>query len=98
MLVHFGFLESHVLSRFGDVYGPVVNIASRLTSAAKPGVVLVDRELAAALEDVPGVRLRRRRPKSVRGYSHLTSWRLTRAPVAPETASCPADVAGSGDI
>ena len=31
-----------VLRRFGDVYGPVVNIASRLTAAAKPGTVLVD--------------------------------------------------------
>ena len=93
-----GMALGHVLSRFGDVYGPVVNIASRLTSAAKPGVVLVDRELAAALEDEPGVRLRKRRPKSVRGYSHLSSWRLTRAPVAPETVSCPSDVAPSVDI
>ena len=43
--------RGNVLSRFGDVYGPVVNIASRLTSAAKPGTVLVDRELATALAE-----------------------------------------------
>jgi adenylate cyclase len=74
-----GMAMGNVLSRFGDVYGPVVNIASRLTSAAKPGSILVDRELATALAGEPGVRLRRRRPMSVRGYTHLSSWRLTPA-------------------
>ena len=56
-----------VLRRFGDVYGPVVNIASRLTAAAKPGTVLVDRELATTLEQEPALQLRRRRPIS--GYA-----------------------------
>ena len=79
-----GMARGNVLSRFGDVYGPVVNIASRLTSAAKPGTVLVDRELATALASEPGLRLRRRRPMSVRGYSNLSSWRLSRtAPPRP---------------
>ncbi len=73
-----GLAWGRVLSRFGDVYGPVVNIASRLTSAAKPGTALVDRELAAVLEDNDGFRLRRRRPIAVRGYHSLASWRLTR--------------------
>lgn len=77
-----GVAWGHVLSRFGDVYGPVVNIASRLTSAAKRGTILVDRELTAVLEGRPGIRLRRRRPVAVRGYSNLSSWRLTREPVA----------------
>jgi adenylate cyclase len=31
------------VSRLGDVYGPTVNIAARLTSVARPGKVLVDR-------------------------------------------------------
>jgi adenylate cyclase len=75
-----GMARGHVLSRFGDVYGPVVNIASRLTSAAKPETVLVDRELAAALEGDSRFRLRKRRPMAVRGYSNLSSWRLGRAP------------------
>ena len=74
-----GMAMGDVRSRFGDVYGPVVNIASRLTSAAKPGTIRVDRDLAAALANTPGLHLRRRRPLSVRGYSHLSSWRLTRA-------------------
>lgn len=73
-----GLAWGHVLSRFGDVFGPVVNIASRLTSAAKPGTVLVDRELAAVLDGEERFRLRRRRPMSVSGYSNLSSWRLSR--------------------
>jgi hypothetical protein len=49
--------------------------------------VLVDRELATALEEAPGVRLRRRRPMAVRGYSNLSSWRLERvAPPEPAPA------------
>jgi adenylate cyclase len=31
-----------VVSRLGDVFGPVVNIASRLTALARPGTVLLD--------------------------------------------------------
>lgn len=38
-----------VVSRLGDVYGPTVNIAARLTSVARPGTVVVDRGLHDAL-------------------------------------------------
>ena len=44
-----------VLTRLGDVYSPVVNLASRLTSIARPGTVLVDRELAQRLRGLPGL-------------------------------------------
>src|SRR5215472_11966635 len=65
-----------VLSRFGDVYGPVVNLAARLTSLAKPESVLVDKELAAVLRHDRNYELRARRPVAVRGYHHLRSWSL----------------------
>ena len=65
-----------VLSRFGDVYGPVVNLAARLTSLAKPESVLVDKELAALLRHDRNYELRARRPVAVRGYHHLRSWTL----------------------
>jgi adenylate cyclase len=74
-----GLALGRVLSRFGDVYGSVVNIASRLTSIARPGSVLVDRELADALHDVAGYAVRHRRPTSVRGYARLRSASLRRA-------------------
>ena len=77
-----GLAEGRVLSRFGDVYGPVVNVAARLTSLARPGTALVDRELAAALRGQAGYRLLARRPSAVRGYHHLHSWALSRRPSA----------------
>jgi adenylate cyclase len=74
-----GMALGQVLTRLGDVYGPAVNVASRLTSLARPGTVLVDRELAQALNPEPGYRLQARRPATVRGYHHLRSWSLRRA-------------------
>ncbi|GAA3011458.1 adenylate/guanylate cyclase domain-containing protein [Actinokineospora diospyrosa] len=68
-----------VLSRYGDVYGSVVNIASRLTSAARPGAVLVDKGLANALGDGADFTTRARRPISVRGYPRLRHSVLRRA-------------------
>ena len=44
-----GMAAGRALTRFSDVYGPVVNLAARLTSLARPGTALVDAELAAAL-------------------------------------------------
>ena len=44
-----GLPAGRVLTRFGDVSGPVVNLAARLTSLARPGTALVGAELAAAL-------------------------------------------------
>ena len=71
-----GMATGRVLTRFGDVYGPVVNLAARLTSLARPGTALVDVELAAALRADGGYRLEHRRPAAVRGYRHLRSWAL----------------------
>jgi adenylate cyclase len=71
-----GMAAGQVLSRFGDVYGPVVNLAARLTSLARPGTALVDRQLAAALRQDSSYQLQARRPAAVRGYHHLRSWSL----------------------
>jgi adenylate cyclase len=76
-----GLAYGSILIRLGDVYGEVVNLASRLTSEAKPGRVLADREMAAALDGHPAYRLRKLRRVSVRGYSHLTPYAVQRASV-----------------
>jgi adenylate cyclase len=68
-----------VVSRLGDVFGQTVNIASRLTSLARTGSVLVDLGMSEALENDDRYALKPLRPASVRGYHHLRSWRLRRA-------------------
>jgi adenylate cyclase len=74
-----GVAIGEVVTRFGDVYGEAVNIAARLTANARPGRVLVDRNLAAALEGDDRFLLDSRRPLAVRGYRHLQQWELRRA-------------------
>lgn len=74
-----GLAHGRVLSRFGDVYGSVVNIASRLTSIARPGTVLIDRSLANELTGNANYLVRHRRPVSVRGYARLRPAVLRRA-------------------
>jgi adenylate cyclase len=74
-----GLAYGTVLSRLGDVYGEPVNLASRLTSIARPGSVLVDRQFAEALEGNAAWRLRRVPPRPVRGYALLQPTRLRRA-------------------
>jgi adenylate cyclase len=78
-MLRVGLAMGPVLSRFGDVYGSVVNLAARLTALARPGTVLVDKELADALRAADAYQLRPRRPVAVRGYHHLRSWSLRRA-------------------
>jgi adenylate cyclase len=87
--VRAGLAYGDVVSRLGDVFGPTVNIASRLTSIARPGSVLIDRGAHDALtgdtEDThdeerehAGFSFRRMRRTSVKGYSRLQSWVLRR--------------------
>ena len=59
-----------VLTRLGDVFGEPVNIASRLTGAARPGTILVDSTLASAAQD-DRFFFKSIGPLSVRGYKRL---------------------------
>ena len=47
-----GVCFGEVIARYGDYYGKVVNLASRLADLAIPGEVLVDADTAAAARDV----------------------------------------------
>jgi adenylate cyclase len=67
-----------VVARLGDVGGPVVNVASRLTSTSRPGRVLTDRTLADQLQDDDSFELRRLRRTAVKGYRRLEPWGLRR--------------------
>jgi adenylate cyclase len=49
--VRVGIASGPVLEREGDVYGPVVNLASRIVSIAYPGAVVVSQDIHDALAD-----------------------------------------------
>lgn len=89
--VRAGIAHGPVVSRLGDVFGPTVNIAARLTSVARPGTVVIDRGAYEALSgrtdgdeadppphDGPDAAygFRRLRRVSVKGYSRLHAWAL----------------------
>lgn len=78
--VRAGVAYGEVVARLGDVLGPTVNVASRLTSIARPGTVLVDdgaHERLVAGEDPPFA-FRKLRRTSVKGYERLQPWALRR--------------------
>jgi len=77
--VHAGLAFGPVLYRGGDVYGPVVNVAARLSSLARKGTIRVDHAMAAELGDAKQFTLSARAPRQVRGYLQLQSYRLRRA-------------------
>jgi len=81
--VHAGLAYGPLLERAGDVFGPPVNIASRVTGLARAGAVLVDGACRNALHGDRRFRCRRRPPRPVRGYPNLATYRLRRADPPP---------------
>ena len=72
LVLRVGLAYGDVLPRYGDVYGPTVNIASRLTSHARPGTTLLDDEMTEAVRAAElDVELRSVPALHVRGYRHL---------------------------
>ena len=68
-----------VLTRLGDVYSPVVNLASRLTSIARPGHgARRPGARPVRLRGNPAYRVRPLKRVSVRGYDHLQPWLVRR--------------------
>jgi adenylate cyclase len=82
--VRAGVAYGEVVNRLGDVFGPVVNVAARLTSVARPGSVLVDAGAYEALsgrsrsEDAEG---ERDQPDSDPGGSSYRFRRMRRTSV-----------------
>ncbi|WP_370642710.1 MULTISPECIES: adenylate/guanylate cyclase domain-containing protein [unclassified Nesterenkonia] len=67
-----------VLSRMGDIYGPTVNLAARLTSLADPGMILVDQVTAQTLDSDPDYLLVPQPPRIVRGFGEVQPYMLLR--------------------
>ena len=73
--VRVGLVWGRVLSRFGDVFGPAVSLAARLSDEAEPGTVLVDADSARTLAACRGVLLE---PAGVRAIHGIGSVPLVR--------------------
>ena len=67
-----------VLSRFGDVFGPSVNVAARLTAEAEPGTVLLDPGTAAEVRALGGYHLVELAERDIDGIGPLRPVRLER--------------------
>jgi adenylate cyclase len=73
-----GVAFGEVLTRNGDVFGTVVNLAARLTSAARPGTTLVDGAVAEAIAAEPDVDSKSLRAYRARGFSAVHPHLLKR--------------------
>ncbi len=74
-----GLAYGPLLEREGDLYGPVVNLASRITAIAFPGSIVVSESLRDRLRDHPDYRLRSMRPRHLKDIGRVPLWVLRRA-------------------
>jgi adenylate cyclase len=73
-----GIASGPTLQWDGDLYGPTVNLASRLVNVAHPGTVLVSETVARVLADAPDVTIRPLRPMRLQGIGRVPTWVLRR--------------------
>ncbi|MGH9025265.1 MAG: adenylate/guanylate cyclase domain-containing protein, partial [Acidimicrobiia bacterium] len=80
-----GLAAGPLLARDGDFYGPVVNLASRLTERARPGSVLVSAEVHEALADNPDFEFRQLRTRNLRDIGRVPVWVVRSASRSSES-------------
>ena len=68
-----------VLHRQGDLYGPPVNLASRIVGIARPGSVVVSEAVYDLLAEEPAYEWRSLRPRTFKGIGRVPIWRVRRA-------------------
>jgi adenylate cyclase len=69
--VRVGLASGSVIFRLGDVFGPPVNLASRLTGVARRNRVICDAATQQAVQGQVGYETRALPPRSVRGFGVL---------------------------
>jgi adenylate cyclase len=67
--VRVGLASGEIVSVFGDVYGPVVNLAARLVDAAEPSTVLVSESIVEACQSDPELRFDSLRSIELKGIA-----------------------------
>ncbi|MGH9085309.1 MAG: adenylate/guanylate cyclase domain-containing protein [Acidimicrobiales bacterium] len=83
--VRVGLAYGPVLEREGDAYGATVNLASRATSIAYPGTVVVSPELREVLDDQEELTFRAMRPRFLKHIGRVSLAVMRRADDAPST-------------
>ena len=88
--VRVGLAWGPALSWEGDLFGPVVNLASRLVNIARPGSVLVAEDLGRQLQADAAFTLIHLRPLEIKGIGRVRFWVLRRlASGSPEISPPP---------
>ena len=67
-----------MLEREGDLYGPTVNLASRIVSIAYAGSVVVSGEVHDALADHPDLRWKSLRTRYLKDIGRVQLWAVRR--------------------
>jgi adenylate cyclase len=76
--VRVGMVRGRILARFGDVFGPSVNLAARLTELAKPDTVLINPGTAALLAGDEQYLLKVMPEADIKGLGTLRPVQLSR--------------------
>ena len=83
--VRVGMALGPVIEREGDAFGATVNLASRATSIAYPGTVVVSPELCDALAEHPDFAFRNMRPRFLKHIGRVSLAVLRRSDDQPST-------------
>jgi adenylate cyclase len=79
--VHVGLATGPVVMRLGDVFGPAVNMASRLTGVARRNRVICDDMTAAVVSELPGYAARPLTERPIRGFGAVAPYAVRRLAV-----------------